>query len=738
MGRKSRLKKLRRESKLNNQQDINPEQLPVWQDSEGLHSIMPGEPPSEEKLAEMTAAHPTLTANMLLLFAAEGINLADTDFSIGAALDKVPAETLRQRLLSLDIAWELNKECVILRQALSPHCLAVAACAKDIAEITSPQINPQAAYLAGLLHDIGKIALSEAMPKSLVRINEQAESQNLSAATTEQKNLGIDHTILGKRLVQKWRLPDEIVTAVWLHHTDVDAVSQTLPEAGIARILRAADSLVRNCNIGRSGSFDLPDSTEQIAQSLGIAADQLEQIGQNAAIFIPIAADQRGEYCQVAHNAAVQLLQENAKLSDKNRLLQTESRHFDFIAEVLSTVDSTTSSIETAKALAHCWQKFYQTGKVCIYLTPSAGSQLVEAVIVESPTQSRAVCLEGPPDCDPIPDKDLLVSDVDEQTNWLFEKLDVDFELTNTKMTPLFSGGRAIGAIVFEFHQPADPEQLQQIFNVAASIAGTVLSMTLAHGKQQDLAERFAAATARPQIHAPAQTPPEKTQDKTDADNITTALAEMAAGAAHELNNPLSVISGRAQLLSQSETDETKKQALQQIRQNADELTQIIDGLMSFAQPQTPRQAETDVRQMLDEAVQFAALKTKNDQLDAEIEIPEQLNNVFVDSAQIVSAIANCLCNSLESYTEGTGPIKITAAQTGDVVALSIVDFGCGMDAQTVRKAAQPFFSNKPAGRKRGMGLAYATRLIELNGGSFNIQSQPGDGTTVTIQLPCQ
>jgi len=57
MGRKSRLKKLRRESKLNNQQDINPEQLPVWQDSEGLHSIMPGEPPSEEKLAEMTAAY---------------------------------------------------------------------------------------------------------------------------------------------------------------------------------------------------------------------------------------------------------------------------------------------------------------------------------------------------------------------------------------------------------------------------------------------------------------------------------------------------------------------------------------------------------------------------------------------------------------------------------------------------------------------------------------------------------
>ena len=57
MGRKSRLKKLRRENKLNNQQDINPEQLPFWQDKEGVHTLMPGLPPSEEKLAEITAEY---------------------------------------------------------------------------------------------------------------------------------------------------------------------------------------------------------------------------------------------------------------------------------------------------------------------------------------------------------------------------------------------------------------------------------------------------------------------------------------------------------------------------------------------------------------------------------------------------------------------------------------------------------------------------------------------------------
>jgi signal transduction histidine kinase len=60
------------------------------------------------------------------------------------------------------------------------------------------------------------------------------------------------------------------------------------------------------------------------------------------------------------------------------------------------------------------------------------------------------------------------------------------------------------------------------------------------------------------------------------------------------------------------------------------------------------------------------------------------------------------------------------------------------MDAETVRKTRLPFFSAKPAGRKRGMGLAYAARVIELNEGRLNITSQPGEGTTVTIFLPCK
>ena len=76
------------------------------------------------------------------------------------------------------------------------------------------------------------------------------------------------------------------------------------------------------------------------------------------------------------------------------------------------------------------------------------------------------------------------------------------------------------------------------------------------------------------------------------------------------------------------------------------------------------------------------------------------------------------------------------ADESGDLVKLTINDQGCGMDAVTLQKATQPFFSVRPAGRKRGMGLAYAARFVQLNKGSLDIESELGSGTAVTIYLP--
>jgi signal transduction histidine kinase len=96
------------------------------------------------------------------------------------------------------------------------------------------------------------------------------------------------------------------------------------------------------------------------------------------------------------------------------------------------------------------------------------------------------------------------------------------------------------------------------------------------------------------------------------------------------------------------------------------------------------------------------------------------------------------ISNGVESYGTQPGPIEIAGevVESGEMVKLTIKDSGCGMDAETLKKATQPFFSAKVAGRKRGMGLAYAARFIQLNKGILTITSEPGNGTCVTIYLP--
>jgi signal transduction histidine kinase len=126
----------------------------------------------------------------------------------------------------------------------------------------------------------------------------------------------------------------------------------------------------------------------------------------------------------------------------------------------------------------------------------------------------------------------------------------------------------------------------------------------------------------------------------------------------------------------------------------------------------------------------------------------DSVNDVFVDSGQIVSSLANIIANAVESYEDKSGPaspktpgrggpVEIRAGRSGTIVWIDITDRGCGMDAETMAKAVYPFFSSKPAGRRRGMGLAYASRFIELNSGELKITSEVNQGTTVTVILPC-
>jgi len=294
------------------------------------------------------------------------------------------------------------------------------------------------------------------------------------------------------------------------------------------------------------------------------------------------------------------------------------------------------------------------------------------------------------------------------------------------RAAPLAMQNKVVGILLFEAMQP--DETLEQAdCATACRIAAFAITMATSIQKHAHLSEQFVrmVGTLR------------RTRTELAKTQSIQGLAEMAAGAAHELNNPLAVISGRAQLLLTAEEDETKQQMLRQIQQRTEEVAQIVNDLMSYAKPAAPQKRQASLKELIQKAIEKTCTLHQLQSLETDIDLAQN-DVVYVDVHQITEALAQIFCNAIEAYPGENGPIRITSnAQDGaNAVTLKICDTGCGMDAETLQKALDPFFSFRPAGRRRGMGLSHAQRLLLLNNGAIRLESEPGQGTTVYVQLP--
>ena len=696
-------------------------------------------------LAEIIESDPALTAKILSLAYNEGVTFGDGNRSVAEVVAKMPASMVRDAVLSVkvfavfDADYDPDKARVLPRKQLALHALATACCAKSIAEYVLDNRDKELAFSAGLLHDIGKSAIDEVMPKSFERIVEEARANKTSMPDIEQKHLGLDHTTIGKRLGEKWHLPEEIVFAIWLHHSDTEVICENMSAGRVAGVVRLADIIARQCGIGMSGSFDSAGSISGILESLSLSTEQVEQIRSGLAQQVADKSRLLGleipggpaAYSELICETAAKLSRDYTQLTLEKRQLAARVAHLDFIMEFSRGVGAECSAIDVAAAFGTCWQRHYQTGPVCVYLLDDSDETFAEMVTVDNSGRTNTGLLEVPADTHGIPAKvqnKFAILDAADWADWLFEQVELDFDVSRTKLIPLLAAGRAVGAIVFEHRLPVDPAQQLSLFEVSTSIAAGLIALAQVSAHHSSLAEQFAQVLGRLRLR----------RDELVSAKSLAGIAEMAAGAAHELNNPLAVISGRAQLLYDSEDDDDKKQMLKQIQTRTDEISRIISELMSFARPEKPVLKVISPRQLLDGAIDQASQGHKLKQIEAEFNEIDELGDVYVDDGQVTTAIANIVSNALESYSSGSGPIRIDGGceQPVGFVSFEIIDNGCGMDSETLAKATGPFFSAKGAGRQRGMGLAHAQRLLQLNNGTMHITSQPDHGTTVTVCLP--
>ena len=706
-------------------------------------AILFEDPFSSTQLADLVEVSPALAVCVLSLAHDLGVDVEQRGFSLTQVLGRLPEDEVRTAVLSLDLYHmdtpdDVPSDCLVLpREDLVLHSLAVAVCARKIAQAMVVGTPVRLAYLAGLLHDIGKMALHQLMPLGFAGIVSQSLQEGTSSVPLEKASLGLDHGVIGKHLARRWQLPAPIQTAIWLHHSDMALVANPSGYADMARIVYCADVMVKSLQIGRSGSFDRALDLRRLAALLSVDSSPLTEIHDNLEDAVKEKAvslklDMRNPFQRLSRlsiRGAARLSREKVTISQQKAGRDRVEDQLEFFMAFLKGICGGMDAIDLVEEFARRWQRQYQTGKVLIFFESPASPSLIDAVLIDELNGAQRLLLEGDQDYERLfrrLGRGALLPEDEEALERVWDRIGKAFSRDRSEYVVLSSEHRS--GLLFELGYPRDADDLAQRFAESAHLGQKVLQLALSRDEQERVAEEFSSLT-RPETLRPQQ--PERC-------GWFNAMAEMAAGFAHELNNPLSVIFGRAQLLLASERDEERVRSLQQIEENAQEMSEMVEDLMAFAEPPPPRPQKIEIAQVIEEAVQLAAFKSGREEIAVSPTLSESVDRIYIDSGQIVSALANILVNAVESTPEEGGDVSldVTPGASGTEVQFSIRDHGCGMDALTLEHATTPFFSAKSAGRQRGMGLAYAARVIDLNSGTLSLSSQKDQGTTVTVTLP--
>jgi signal transduction histidine kinase len=229
-----------------------------------------------------------------------------------------------------------------------------------------------------------------------------------------------------------------------------------------------------------------------------------------------------------------------------------------------------------------------------------------------------------------------------------------------------------------------------------------------------------------------------ETREKLVRSENMALLGQLAAGVAHEINNPIGVISAYAEYLEKNAPrDDPRREDLLAIHREALRCKSIVEGLLGLARQGAAPRVSVDVHDLLEQVLALMARPAEPDRIQIDLVRPDgPLPAVTADPAQLIQALLNILLNARQSLGEGGGTIRVWAEHrpAQERLAIIVEDTGCGIAPDDLPHVFEPFYSRRQGGT--GLGLAITRRIIEEHGGEIVLTSHVGAGTRVEILLP--
>ncbi len=701
-----------------------------------------------KEVVRLIESDQSLSAKILSMARRAGSGVRSDAATIEKVVLLLGFEAVRNAVLSIKVFEVFNRQSPAAggafdRKEFWKHSLAVACAGQLLAEQVRWRIDPEEAFVCGLLHDVGKVALHVCLPKSFDRVVQQTNAHNACIADIERKLLGVDHTVVGRRLAMRWGFPGEIVESMWLHHHTPPALPDVIEHRRLVNLVYLADLIAREQRIGYSGNFAFSQHAPEAVAEVGLDRVVLGRVIPRLASCIEERAHliglddvtSSGLYLQALSSANEELARANDSLTQTNRRLAARSQFFQALCQLTEHVRSDDSVSQVCGAAAECIRTGIGLASAIVFTHTSPEGTCYVGLADAEESGGELLCIEpgvptaGVPEAAPPPAGGPWLTPVQPSADVVLDRYASQLGDPPYWMFPIMHGGRRIGAAVFACSQ----DLLSHCSAHAAELESlsAAVGLTLANVQARTSAERLSEELA--DINRRLQ----QAQSSLLRTRSLAMVGEMAAGAAHELNNPLAVISGRAQLLRDLVTDERAHQALTTIHEQAHRCSQIVSELMEFAKPQSPCARAVSLQEVLGKLRSSWLSQLHLHEEQFVIELSDELPNVRVDPDQLERVLNELIRNAFEAMSSDQAKLVINCQQdVSDRVTVAVRDNGRGMSQHVLEHAFDPFFSDRPAGRGRGMGLSRAYRLSQINDVRLWLESAPGEGTAAWLSIP--
>ena len=214
------------------------------------------------------------------------------------------------------------------------------------------------------------------------------------------------------------------------------------------------------------------------------------------------------------------------------------------------------------------------------------------------------------------------------------------------------------------------------------------------------------------------------------------AMGTLAAGVAHEVNNPLASISSLVQMMRSQEghSPETGEK-LNLISEQIERIKQVTKDMTDFARTRPAARSEVKVNEIVRTALRLAAFDKAFQRLDVTTKLAADLRIVFADEDQLQQVILNLLLNACDAMPDG-GSLLLRTSNNNDSISIEIADSGAGIPTKDQPLIFDPFFTTKPPGQGTGLGLAVCYGIVTAHGGKIEIAANEPSGSRFTVILP--